>query len=296
MAVDNTKISALITALDARYINEGALDSALNEKVDKVTGKGLSTNDLTDALKTKLDNIEEGANAYVHPDSTQTAVASGLYKIATDSKGHITDATAVAKADLDALIGTASGSSAGLMSSADKTALDGLADAGAVTLSEITASAGAFKTYQLTQGTTIKGTIDIPKDFLVKSGSVKTVSATPTTAETNAQLSAGQKYISLIINTKDDITGQGDELIIPAGNLVDIYQGTANQINVANNTISIANGGVTSTELASDAVTTAKITDANVTLAKLASDVKTEWTADADNEINAFIDALTQAL
>lgn len=36
-------------------------ETSLTNKVDKVTGKGLSTNDFTDALKTKLDGIEAGA-------------------------------------------------------------------------------------------------------------------------------------------------------------------------------------------------------------------------------------------
>lgn len=37
-------------------------------KVDKVTGKGLSTNDFTDTLKTKLDGIASGAEANVQAD------------------------------------------------------------------------------------------------------------------------------------------------------------------------------------------------------------------------------------
>ena len=36
-----------------------AVDIDLSRKVDKVTGKGLSTNDFTDALKTKLEGITE---------------------------------------------------------------------------------------------------------------------------------------------------------------------------------------------------------------------------------------------
>ena len=36
-----------------------AVDIDLSGKVDKITGKGLSTNDFTDALKTKLENITE---------------------------------------------------------------------------------------------------------------------------------------------------------------------------------------------------------------------------------------------
>lgn len=43
------------------------VDTALSNKVDKVSGKGLSTNDFTAAYKSKLDGIEAGANNYVHP-------------------------------------------------------------------------------------------------------------------------------------------------------------------------------------------------------------------------------------
>ena len=55
--VDNTS--------DANKPVSTAQQSALNLKVDKVTGKGLSSNDFTDALKTKLEGIEDGAEANV---------------------------------------------------------------------------------------------------------------------------------------------------------------------------------------------------------------------------------------
>lgn len=51
--VDNTS--------DADKPISTATQTALNNKVDKVTGKGLSTNDFTTAEKTKLAGIEEGA-------------------------------------------------------------------------------------------------------------------------------------------------------------------------------------------------------------------------------------------
>jgi len=41
----------------------------LSAKVDKVAGKGLSTEDYTTAEKQKLAGIEEGANKYTHPDT-----------------------------------------------------------------------------------------------------------------------------------------------------------------------------------------------------------------------------------
>ncbi len=50
----------------------------LDLKVDKVTGKGLSENDFTDNLKSKLDGIEEEANKYIHPSSHSMSEVSGL--------------------------------------------------------------------------------------------------------------------------------------------------------------------------------------------------------------------------
>lgn len=104
----------------------------LSGKVDKVAGKGLSTNDYTTAEKTKLAGIADGANKYVHP--THTAAASGLYKVTVDALGHVTATTKVAKNDITALgipaqdttYDNATTSAAGLMSAADKTKLDGM--------------------------------------------------------------------------------------------------------------------------------------------------------------------------
>lgn len=65
--------------LDTQHIkhNGSELKSALNSintdisnKVDKVTGKGLSTEDYTTAEKNKLSGIEANANNYVHPTTS----------------------------------------------------------------------------------------------------------------------------------------------------------------------------------------------------------------------------------
>lgn len=84
--------------------------------------------------KTKLDGIEEKANKYVHPAAT--ARISGLYKIAVDDTGHVSDVVAVVKDDITALgipgqdtnttYEIATTSTSGLMSFADKTKLDGI--------------------------------------------------------------------------------------------------------------------------------------------------------------------------
>lgn len=59
-------------ALNAESVNpvqNKIVKAALDEKVAKEDGKGLSANDYTDAEKTKLEGIEEKANNYVHPES-----------------------------------------------------------------------------------------------------------------------------------------------------------------------------------------------------------------------------------
>lgn len=63
----------------ARALNEdpdfaATITTELAKKVDKVSGKGLSTNDYTDVEKQKLAGIEEGANKYVHPSTHPASI------------------------------------------------------------------------------------------------------------------------------------------------------------------------------------------------------------------------------
>lgn len=115
----------------------------LSSKVDKVAGKGLSTNDYTTAEKTKLAGIAEGANKYVHP--SYTAKTSGLYKVTVDATGHVSAVAAVTKGDITALgipgqdttYPEATTAKAGLMSAADKSKLDGMTIATDAEVSEM---------------------------------------------------------------------------------------------------------------------------------------------------------------
>lgn len=78
-----------------------------------------------------------GNTAYQHATAKGSAYSSGLYKITTNNQGHVTAATAVTKSDITALgipgqdtnteYSAATQSTAGLMSAADKTKLDGIA-------------------------------------------------------------------------------------------------------------------------------------------------------------------------
>lgn len=60
----------------------------LSVKVDKVEGKGLSTNDFTTEEKDKLSSIAMNANDYVHP--TSGVVASSYTQVTVDVNGHVT--------------------------------------------------------------------------------------------------------------------------------------------------------------------------------------------------------------
>ena len=109
-----------------------------NVKATKFQGATASTSEaglMSAADKTKLDGIATGANKYTHP--SYTAKSSGLYKITVDSSGHVSATTAVSKSDITALgipgqdtnttYSAATTSTAGLMSAADKTKLNGIA-------------------------------------------------------------------------------------------------------------------------------------------------------------------------
>lgn len=68
---DNEKLITLDNLGTFKDNIEEEVDAKLATKVDKVTGKSLSTNDFTDAEKTKLAGIESGAQV-----NTVTSVAS----------------------------------------------------------------------------------------------------------------------------------------------------------------------------------------------------------------------------
>lgn len=70
-----TKTDGNVITVDfAVFATDAALNSGLSTKVDKVVGKGLSTNDFTDEWKNKLAGIAAGANAYSLPIASATVL------------------------------------------------------------------------------------------------------------------------------------------------------------------------------------------------------------------------------
>ena len=120
-----TSIVGYIQEKTSGIASEGAMTELGNRvgvvegKVDKVEGKGLSTEDYTTAEKTKLSGIEANANNYTLPAATTSAL--GGVKVGSNLA---VDANGVISGNYS----NASSSAAGLMSAADKTALDAKPD------------------------------------------------------------------------------------------------------------------------------------------------------------------------
>lgn len=139
--------------------------------------------------------------------------------------------------------------------------------AAAVTMDTTTTTAGMAKSYTLKQGENTIGTIDIPKDMVVKSGEVVV----------NPEGQTEGTYIVLTLANATE-----DKIYVNVGTLVDIYKAKANatQIQLAVDSATreisatVVAGSITSTELADAAVITAKIADGNVTKAKLSTEVQ----------------------
>ena len=92
MVTDETSNVSSKFSVDSMVVYVGehfdnTVDDKLELKVDKITGKGLSTEDYTSAEKFKLGTLQN----YTHPDS---GVISGTYtQVVVNAKGHVTSGT-----------------------------------------------------------------------------------------------------------------------------------------------------------------------------------------------------------
>ena len=133
-------VSVKIDSANANGLEVGAAGLKLNAATASTPGA------LSAADKAKL----EGLNHSTHPSFT--AHGSGLYKITVDKNGHVTAAEAVTKGDITNLgipgqdttySDVVAGGASGLMTGADKSKLDGIAEG--ATKVEASATAGKVK-------------------------------------------------------------------------------------------------------------------------------------------------------
>lgn len=86
---NKTIIDTTLSSTSTNPVQNKVINTALSNKVDKISGKDLSTNDFTNDLKSKLDGIANNANNYSLPtasSSTKGGVKTGA--AITDTTGY----------------------------------------------------------------------------------------------------------------------------------------------------------------------------------------------------------------
>jgi len=96
--LENTTVDAALDATSENPVQNSTIYSALNGKVDKVTGKGLSTEDFTTAEKSKLANLENTTVDSALSTTSENPVQNKVIKNALDNHSHsagdVTDSSA----------------------------------------------------------------------------------------------------------------------------------------------------------------------------------------------------------
>lgn len=206
------QLQTTTSTTDDGWVNAG--DPFSFTQVTYSAGAGLSLNTETNKFSIKLNDD----NLVLGEEGLSTKVAEVTYTASTTEEGTTTpaDLSATGTGLLDE---TAVGA---IKSYVDAKAGEATADS-AVTVEKLTtAETGYASSYIVKQnGTQVGATINIPKDYLVKSASLETC----TTADTPVQgLKVGDKYIDFVVNTVDG-TGTASHIYLPVKDLVDVYTG-----------------------------------------------------------------------
>ncbi|MGN0657070.1 MAG: hypothetical protein ACI4KR_09770 [Ruminiclostridium sp.] len=154
-----------------------------------------------------------------------------------------------------------------------------------------TAEEGYIASYNLTKdGVNVGATINIPKDYLVKSASIKTVETADTPV---AGYKVGDKYIDFVVNTAEG-TGNESHIYLAVNELVDVYTsgdgievGSDNKITLVTQDGTKTVGGITSVDYTEFKSAVAK-SGANETAIAAINDVNTGAVATS----KAYTDAL----
>lgn len=300
----NIVISWSVTTSDAKYPSEKLVKSDLDKKVDKVNGKGLSTNDYDNTAKNTVDNLATVATSGSYNDLSNKPTIPSVVDVVADNNANAVSSNAVydeliLKADAADLASVATTGSYN-----DLTDKPSLGDFGGTidVIKKATAESGYAATYEITQsGVKVGASINIPKDFLVKSASVQTVSTANTPV--NGYV-VGDKYLDFVINAKDS-SASNEHMYLLVSDLVDVYEADESTITLSGNTFSIKDGGVTLTKLATSIQTSLGYADAwNSSPAKtITTSNISAWNAksdlalsDVDSEIEAYLTAITNEL
>ena len=230
---DKTTVDSALSSTSTNPVQNKIINSALANKVDKVDGKGLSTNDYTTTEKNKLAGIASGANAYTHPTT-----AGNKHIPSGGSSGQIlrwsSDGTAAWGADNNTTYSAATTSAAGLMSAADKTKLNGIAT-GANAYTHPTTTGNKHIPSGGSSGQILRWSADGTAAWGADNNTTYSVATSSTDGLTpKADASAGT------------ISSQANQWVLTRnGTTVDWYKLPANAFN--NSTYSLSSFGVTAT-------------------------------------------------
>lgn len=293
-----------VTTSDSKYPSEKLVKSNLDAKVDKVAGKGLSTNDYDNTAKNKVDNLATVATSGSYNDlSNKPTIPTVTDTIANGNSNPVSsdavyDALALKADSADLATVATTGSYEDLTDKPSLGDFGGTVDV----VKKATAESGYFATYEITQsGIKVGSSINIPKDYLVKSASVGTVE---TAGSPVSGYAVGDKYLDFVINTKDN-TGTDEHLYVLVTDLIDTYTADEVTLTLDGNSFKVKNGGISTTQLASGVQTSLGYADAwnsspakGITSANISTwNAKSDLTiANVDSEIEAYLTAITEAL
>lgn len=307
---NKTIVDNALDSTSSNPVQNSVIKNALDGKVSTENGKGLSTNDYTTTEKNKLAGIESQANKTIVDDSlsgsSENPVQNKVINTALSGKAdsshnhtvsNITDFPSIPSKTSDLTNNSNFVVSSTLATVATTGDYDDLIDkptlsdlGGVVTVEKQTnAETGYISTYHVKQnGSKVGDSINIPKDFLIKSATVETVD---TADDPVTGYAVGDKYLDFVVNTKDN-SGIDEHLYVLVSDLIDTYTADGSTLALSNNQFSVATGGIGLTQL-SDNVPAKGITSANISSWNAKSELTT---ANVDSKIEAYLTALTEAL
>ena len=224
---------AYANGLASNYDAAGAADAVLGDSND--TASDMTVYGVKAALDGALASggaVESAITSAINDlDKADTAVTNQFVTAVSEADGIITVSRAqptAANISVSALDHVSAGDLQTVLGALED-AIDAGGTGSVVTMSSSTEDLadGVLKSYTIYQGEQEIGTIDIPKDFLVKSGQVREATASDT------GFNVGDKILDFEINTiGDDETSS--HILISVADLVDAYTG-GNGINVDSN-------------------------------------------------------------
>lgn len=328
------KTSWSSTVSDENYPSEKLVKDSLDAKIDTsnivTTQFSASTSDekvpseklVASALAGKLD-----ASSAFSGDYTDLTNVPNTFTPSSHTHGNITNDGKIGSTANKPLITTTNGAiTTGSFGTEANTFAQGnhthsqyltdhqtLSDIGGIidVEKQTTAEEGYAATYVIKQGSSSSKSqagvkINIPKDFLVKSGEVKTA-ASGDLATLGSGYSVGDKYIDFVVNTKNN-DGTDEHIYINVKDLVEDTTYSADETTLtlsSGGEFSVKSGSIGTTQLASGVVTSLGYADTfhSSAAASITSTDINNWnsntsltTADIDTEIEAVLTQVTNAI